>query len=407
VPLWIPLPFLLTGAAASALFGLLLPFVVPEALVTPLFPHVLALVHLATLGWLTMTIMGASLQLAPVILTSPLRAGRLLRWQFPVYGMGVAVLIYGFAVMRPVLLAVGGSIVVVAVLHYAVVLATTLARAQKRPLTAAYLAAALIYLCVVVGLGLTAALDLQFRFLGDTLLRLLPVHIVIGIVGWLTTTLIGVSYTLVRLFALVHGHDDRLGRIVFVALNAGVLVVAFGFSVASLPLAVLGGLALTAALGLFAYDYTRMLGARRRKLLDMTQWHAIAGAAYLALMVPLALIATLVNATRPPQLVALGLLALVGALGQSIVGYLYKIVPFLIWHTRYAPLIGKRKVPLMRDLIDARWATTSFALINLGLPVAALAAALSWVLVLQLASLALGAGLALAALNLARAVARR
>ena len=76
VPLSIPLPFLLTGVSAAALFGLLLPWAAPEAIQSPGFPHVLALVHIATLGWLTMAIMGASLQLAPVIVVAPLCAAR-------------------------------------------------------------------------------------------------------------------------------------------------------------------------------------------------------------------------------------------------------------------------------------------------------------------------------------------
>src|SRR5438270_680051 len=63
VPLAVPLPFLLTGAGAAALFGLLAPLVLPLALQAPGFPHVLALVHIVTLGWLTMMIMGASFQL--------------------------------------------------------------------------------------------------------------------------------------------------------------------------------------------------------------------------------------------------------------------------------------------------------------------------------------------------------
>ena len=61
VPLSVPLPFLLTGMLAAALFSVLLPWNIAEAWLAPGFPHVLALVHLVTLGWLTMTIMGASL----------------------------------------------------------------------------------------------------------------------------------------------------------------------------------------------------------------------------------------------------------------------------------------------------------------------------------------------------------
>jgi hypothetical protein len=92
-PLWLPLPFLLTGAVGAALFGALLPLVAPQALIAPGFPQVLALVHIATLGWLTMTIMGASLQLAPVILVSPLRAARLDAIQYPLYLVGVTLLV--------------------------------------------------------------------------------------------------------------------------------------------------------------------------------------------------------------------------------------------------------------------------------------------------------------------------
>jgi hypothetical protein len=83
VPLSVPLPFLLTGAGAAALFGLLLPWIIPQAIQAPGFPHVLALVHLVTLGWLTMTIMGASFQLVPVIVVAPLRTTRFIRYQYP------------------------------------------------------------------------------------------------------------------------------------------------------------------------------------------------------------------------------------------------------------------------------------------------------------------------------------
>ena len=148
VPLWLPLPFLVTGILGSALFGLLLPWVAPQAILAPGFPHVLTLVHTATLGWLTMTIMGASLQLAPVILTSPLRADRLARWHYPIYILGVALMLSGFWFWLLPLLIIGGSLVALAVAHYAVIMGATLIHAHRhaeaRPLTARYLAASLI-----------------------------------------------------------------------------------------------------------------------------------------------------------------------------------------------------------------------------------------------------------------------
>lgn len=404
VPLWLPLPFLLTGALGAAAFGVLLPVVAPQALLAPDASHVLAMVHTATLGWLTMTIMGASLQLAPVILVSPLRAARVGRVQFPLYAGGVTLLVVGFWTAVTPLLITGGALVVLAVAHYAVILGVTLASATHRPLSARYLAASTGYLCVVVGLGLTAALNFQFGFLGAGADRLLLVHLTIGVVGWLTCTLIGVSYTLVRLFALVHDHADVWGRRIFVLLNGGVLGLAAGFAFGWVPVKAAGGLTLVAAVWLFAYDYARMLRLRRRKPLDVTQRHGIAAVGYLTVAVPAGVAVALVGVgpdRQEPVLIALGLAALMGWLGQSTIGYLYKIVPFLIWQARYGAVVGRQPVPLMRDLIHQGAASFSFWLINGALPVALVCAVLNWSLPFQVAAALLGAGLVLAAANVA------
>ena len=399
VPLSLPLPFLLTGVCAAALFGLLLPWIVPEALQSPAFPHVLTLVHLATLGWLTMTIMGASFQLLPVMIVAPLRATRFIAWQYPLYLGGVVLLLSGFWWFSPLLMAIGGMLIVLAVIQFVVVLGSTLAHATKRPLTIRFLVASLIYLCCVVSLGLTAALNFQYGFLGANLNQLLLTHITLGVVGWLSSTLIGISYTLVRLFALAHEHDDRIGKIIFVLLNASIIGLATGFLLSWLLLLGIAGSLLTVTVWLFAYDYWRMLHVRRRKLLDVTQYHGIAAVAYVCIVMPLGLIAILSGWQPPSVLTALTLLALIGWLGQSITGYLYKIVPFLIWHERYGPLVGRQKVPLMRDMIHQRWAMVSFCCINGGVAGMSLAAFLSWVLPLQLAGGLLGVGLVLAAIN--------
>ncbi len=407
IPLWLPLPFLLTGAVGAAIVGGLLPFIAPQALLAPGYPHVLALVHIATLGWLTMIIMGASLQLAPVILVSPLRAARLARAQYPLYLIGVVTLVIGFWTAQTLALIVGGALVVVAIAHYATIMGVTLARATTHPLSARYLTASVTYLCIVASLGLTAALNFQFGFLGASVDRLLLAHITLGVVGWLTCTLMGVSYTLVRMFALVHDHGDTLGQRIFLLLNGAIVGLAVGFALDWLWLQAIAGLSLIAAVWLFAYDYRRMLRIRKRKALDITQRHGAVAVGYLAVALPAGVALALFGAARQPTLVALALAALVGWLGQSMLGYLYKIVPFLIWQTRYAPFVGRQRVPLMRDLVHQRVARISFWLINGALPLAIICALVNWVAAFQLAAGALGVGLALAAANIIGVVARR
>lgn len=399
VPMIVPLMFLLTGAIAGAIFGVTLPWIAPEALLSPGFPHVLALVHTATLGWLTMTIMGASLQLTPVIVVAPLRAARFVRWQYPVYLSGVILLVSGFWWMLPWLMAVGGSLIVLAVIHHVIMLGATMAHATQRPLTVRYLIASLCYLSIVVSLGLTAALDFQFNFLGSGFDRLLLTHITLGVVGWLSTTLMGVSYTLVRMFALAHEHTDRLGKIVFPLLNGSIAALSLGFIFAWQPLIAAGGVLLIVSAWLFAFDYSQMLRARRRKRLDATQYHGMFAAAYFAAIVPGGVAAALLGWQQPGLLAALALAAFVGWLGQSTTGYLYKIVPFLVWHDRYGPLVGRQKVPLMRELLRERWSWASLWLINAGLIGAIVSALFGWLVPMQIAGGIVALGLALAAAN--------
>lgn len=400
VPLAVPLPFLLTGAVAAAVFGLLAPWVLPLALLAPNFPHVLALVHTVTLGWLTMTIMGASLQLTPVIVVAPLRATTLLRWQYPVFLCGVVCLIAGFWWWQTWLLAIGGTVIVLAVAHYVVVLGITLAHATTRPLTVSFLGASLIYLCLVVSLGLTAAWNFVTDFLGAGLEQVLLVHITLGVVGWLSCMLVGVSYTLGRLFLLAHTHDDRWGKYVFLFLNSGIVLLASGVLLGWTPLVWVGGILLISAAGVFTGDSWRLLKARQRKRLEVTQYHSLTAMGYFLLIMVVGIVMLLVGWGTPAAWTALGLAALVGWLGQSTIGYLYKIVPFLVWSERYGPLVGTRLVPLMREMVHERWAWASWWLMNLSLPAMIGAALWQQVLALQIASGVLALSLLLVAANI-------
>ncbi|HEU5376234.1 MAG TPA: hypothetical protein VFV38_12385 [Ktedonobacteraceae bacterium] len=400
VPLAVSLPFLLTGASVAALFALLAPWVLPLALQAPGFPHVLALVHIVTLGWLTMIIMGASLQLTPVIVVAPLRATALLRWQYPVFLCGVVCLVSGFWWWQIWLLITGGTLLVLAVAHYVIVLGVTFTRATTRPLSVAYLSSSLVYLCLVVSLGLTLAWNFVAGFLSATLEHLLLIHVTLGVVGWLSGTLMGVSYTLGRLFSLAHTHDDRWGKRIWFVLNGGIVVLATG-ELLDWPLLEWGGGALLIlAAGLFAVDFWRMLRSRQRKKLEVTQYHSIAATGYFVCFIVVGVVLLLPGWGTSAVFTALGLVALVGWLGQSTVGYLYKIVPFLVWSERYGPLVGKQKVPLMRDLVHQRWTWASWWLLNLSLPIMIGAVLTQQVIVLQVACGGLASGLCLFAANL-------
>jgi len=51
---------------------------------------------------------------------------------------------------------------------------------------------------------------------------------------------------------------------------------------------------------------------------------------------------------------------LLGFISSFITGHLYKIVPFLVWFERFAPLVGKEKVPMLHEMYSKEGASMMF-----------------------------------------------
>jgi hypothetical protein len=51
---------------------------------------------------------------------------------------------------------------------------------------------------------------------------------------------------------------------------------------------------------------------------------------------------------------------LLGFVSSMITGHLYKIVPFLVWFERFAPLVGKEKVPMLHEMYSKKGAAVMF-----------------------------------------------
>ena len=51
---------------------------------------------------------------------------------------------------------------------------------------------------------------------------------------------------------------------------------------------------------------------------------------------------------------------LLGFISAMITGHLYKIVPFLVWFERFAPLVGKEKVPMLHEMYPKEAASFFF-----------------------------------------------
>ncbi|HET9130100.1 MAG TPA: hypothetical protein VFO86_04075, partial [Terriglobia bacterium] len=129
-------------------------------------PKLLALTHIATLGWITMVIFGSMYQLIPVVLEVRVYSERMANIQFWIFSLGTVGLVYGFWSFNVgYLLAVSASLVTVGVLLFIVNVLATMSCITKWNLTGLFLLTAVAYLALTAVAGLLLAVNLGFPFI--------------------------------------------------------------------------------------------------------------------------------------------------------------------------------------------------------------------------------------------------
>ncbi|MDA8052322.1 MAG: hypothetical protein M0002_20350 [Rhodospirillales bacterium] len=353
-------------------------------------PATLAMVHLLTIGWLMLLMLGALFQFVPVITGRKLPSQWFALATLVGVELGLASMVCGFLALggnalAAVLLPIGGSVVVIAVLTGGAALLVPLMRKRPRPLSAWFILAGLAFLLLTVLLGLTFAFALTVPSAGPLLALLLAsgvaYHVLAGLGGWFTLTAIGVSYELLPMFMLAPHERGRLGKAVL-WLGAGgfAAALAAGLAGALWPLRWIGvpeqagRLAIVLALALYLVDVARIYHDRRRRQIELHNRAAVGAFISLGFTVLLAAWAAAAGrlAAFAPVLVLLFLLGWLSGLGLT---QLYKIVAFLSWLQRFGNRLGRAPVPRVQDLVNEQRAAGLFALYFTALGAAAVAVA--------------------------------
>ncbi len=359
-------------------------------------PATLATVHLLTIGWLTVLMLGALHQFVPVMTAQGTPAGTSALVSLIAILVGLGGMEAGFLTLGGYLppaalaaLPIGGIVVLSGAAVAAASLSRTLWRTRPLPFSAWFVATSLVFLFVVLGMGIT--LGLAFAAPGwvrwpGAFTGGLGLHLLAGLVGWFTLTAMGVSYRLLSMFTLAPEDRGALGIAVFV-LSAGGLAATWLFGLAAalgagVPDAIAASAAATGlGLVLYLFDMGRLYRARRRRKLELNTLMAIPALAALAVAIPFAA-ALGIGGITENTIGALGYLVLCGWLSGLGLSQLYKIVPFLTWLERYGSLLGKKAVPRVQDLVNERrdrpWFVLYFAAVAAGTILAAVAWPALW-----------------------------
>lgn len=367
----VPLSFL--GAAAVGLVGCGAAWIWARgsAASDPTADPVVAAVHLGVLATLSMGILGATHQFAPVITGRPLRSIHLARATFGVWLAAAWMLPLGVATEQLAVTAVSGALAALAVVLVAVNLATPLwVRAKGTPVTALRLA--------VVGALLTGFLGAAF--VGDRQANWFDLaghtDVAMGVLGlfcWLGTTYVGVAEKLWPMFMLAHVPGRRLsGRLAVWGVAAGGTLLAIGLGWGVAGVAVAGAAILAGGLGSHLVSLGLHVRHRRRKA-DLHLAFVVTASVWLFVGAGLALAACVVIPQHLHAGVALaaGAVAAVGGwLLEALVGHAHKVVPFILWSLLRARgvKVGPEGGPLMfADLYNHRWAGVAFASVTGGI----------------------------------------
>ena len=354
-------------------------------------PVSLAMVHLLTIGWLTLLMFGALFQFVPVITSRKLPSQALPLVTLIGVECGLALMVGGFCSLGRstwvgLLLPIGGVLVIAALLVGSTTLLVPLAAKRPVPLSARFVLAGLGFLLFTILLGFSFALALTVSATDPALTPLLAdgvgYHALAGFGGWFTLTAIGVSYELLPMFMLAPHERGALGASVL-GVGVGGFLAAFAAGLAATvwpaawiaTLEQAGRLAIVLALGLYLADVVRLYRGRRRRQIELHNRAAIGAFAALGLAVLLAIgaVATDRLAALAPSLVLLVLLGWLSGLGLT---QLYKVVAFLSWLSRYGGQLGRGPVPRVQDLVNEPQSIGFFVLYFVAIAVATIGAAL-------------------------------
>ena len=355
-PLAAPLRFFLTAPLFAVLGGFLLLWSGADGLASRWTPTVLALTHLIAAGFMLQVMLGAMLQIMPVVaganMAQPLRVAAV------VHGAitgGALFLVAAFLSFLPVLFKLAAILLGAGVAVFVAASARALLGIASPNPTIQGIKHALAGLTVTVGLGVLMSVSLGWS-LDLPLMQLADIHLGWGFVAWGTILLAAVAYVVVPMFQITPAYPDWFGR--FFSLAA--LAVVALWSIAEwlrwdLVSAALGT-AVVALAGLFAAITLKLQRQSKRARFDATQhcWRVAMLSALAACALWLAARTVAVVGQWPAWPLLCGVLVLFGAFMSVIIGMLYKIVPFLVWLHLQNQGPGRALAPNMKKIIAAR-----------------------------------------------------
>ena len=392
--------FMLAGGFFYALASLILPFYSSYLDSFFVSSTIAAISHLYLLGFVMMIIFGAMYQLVPVILEIPLFSKDFAYVQFYIYVIGLSLMSFGFFKEGSYLpfLTYGALMVYISMIIFSVNIFLTYKNIEEWSIPAKYILGSNIFLFIGTTLGLMTALNMQYGIFTFDMMGLVKAHIGGVLLGYVFMTIAGVALVLIPMFSLSHGFDDKYIDRGFYFIVVGVILYEVGNLSEYSFLSAYGTIFIAVSVLLFIYQMKVIFDGKVRKEIDFWAKNMIASFWYLVASLVVFLLGFISGYDRLYFLG--GYLLFFGFLASIIVGHIYKILPFLVWYQRFAPLVGKQKVPMLHDMIVINVADKQYLVTLYGTIISSLAIFFTFKYLFILGTLAMVVGAVMVIYNM-------
>ncbi len=362
----LPLSFIVFALIAFSVSQIILFFNSTE-LLQGMFriPKVWMSAHFLLLGFAVMTAMGAMYQLIPVTFLTSIWNQKLGFAQFFITAIGLT----SFAILlgyRTNIAVYGGALVVIGILIFIFQMFKTMAALEKVTTMASFVIAALVCLFLTITAGFLLAWNLAFGETFDHVSILLS-HMTLGLAGWFTLLIIGLSYKMVPMFSLSHGFTNKWADPALYTYVTGLAVTIISYWVQMPTIRVVGLFLLFLGYGFFALDMKEVLAKRVKKRLDKPFAFSITAIWNGLVMHLVALLAGMFGLYSENVWGWIIYLYMMTWIIFSMLGYLYKIVPFLVWTHKYSEKVGKEKVPTLKEMMNEKLGVVLYTLFTISI----------------------------------------
>lgn len=363
----IVIPHFIAGGVSFLVVAILLAFSTEELSSVYFDNRLIAITHIAVLGWASMIVFGALYQLIPVVYETALFSEKLAKLTFWLFLISIAFLSYSFWIASYAnLLFYASLLLFFSLLLFIINLQLTYRKTKKPNIQSKFINTAVYWLAATEIVGTLIALNFRYNFLTESHVHYLKIHAHLGLIGWFLLLIIGAASILIPMFMISHNLNQKKLQYAYYLINLALIAISIDwfFIQSFIGMFIYWGL-FAIGIGFFMSYVYEAYKTRLRKKLDIGLKYTIVSVS--TLFLPLLLAIYLLLTSNPTAFTLrmttiYGISMLFGVISMLIFGQTYKTLPFIVWLDRYQKYVGKHKTPLPRHIYSEKIASIQFYL---------------------------------------------